>query len=124
MPLQNFYENRNIKVPPKKRNNNDCNVAPSDKWSLTIKMSLVFQISWVRHRDIHLLTVGRDTYTSDQRFQALHKPHTEEWTLQIRYPQVSRLNCSFHFAKAPSLQAVVQFNSIPVNGPPAIQHIY
>ncbi|XP_035711573.1 zwei Ig domain protein zig-8 isoform X2 [Folsomia candida] len=45
-------------------------------------------ISFVRHRDIHLLTVGRDTYTSDQRFQALHKPHTNEWTLQIRYPQI------------------------------------
>lgn len=46
-----------------------------------------FQVSWVRHRDIHLLTVGRYTYTSDQRFEALHLPHAEEWTLRIRYPQ-------------------------------------
>lgn len=45
------------------------------------------QVSWVRHRDIHLLTVGRYTYTSDQRFEAQHYPHTEEWTLKIRYPQ-------------------------------------
>ncbi|PBC32334.1 Limbic system-associated membrane protein [Apis cerana cerana] len=44
-------------------------------------------VSWVRHRDIHLLTVGRYTYTSDQRFEALHLPHAEEWTLRIRYPQ-------------------------------------
>ncbi|XP_060526820.1 zwei Ig domain protein zig-8 [Cylas formicarius] len=44
-------------------------------------------VSWVRHRDIHLLTVGRYTYTSDQRFEALHTPHTDEWTLRIRYPQ-------------------------------------
>ncbi|CAK9804395.1 Zwei Ig domain protein zig-8 [Anthophora quadrimaculata] len=44
-------------------------------------------VSWVRHRDIHLLTVGRYTYTSDQRFEAKHIPHTEEWTLNIRYPQ-------------------------------------
>ncbi|XP_058792192.1 zwei Ig domain protein zig-8-like isoform X2 [Phymastichus coffea] len=44
-------------------------------------------VSWVRHRDIHLLTVGRYTYTSDQRFEALHAPHSEEWTLRIRYPQ-------------------------------------
>ncbi|XP_012062494.1 PREDICTED: muscle M-line assembly protein unc-89-like [Atta cephalotes] len=44
-------------------------------------------VSWVRHRDIHLLTVGRYTYTSDQRFEALHSPHTEDWTLRIRYPQ-------------------------------------
>ncbi|XP_072152853.1 zwei Ig domain protein zig-8 [Bemisia tabaci] len=44
-------------------------------------------VSWVRHRDIHLLTVGRYTYTSDQRFEAIHSPHTEDWTLRIRYPQ-------------------------------------
>ncbi|XP_021941724.1 tyrosine-protein phosphatase Lar-like, partial [Zootermopsis nevadensis] len=44
-------------------------------------------VSWVRHRDIHLLTVGRYTYTSDQRFRAIHHPHSEDWTLQIKYPQ-------------------------------------
>ncbi|KYQ49826.1 hypothetical protein ALC60_11001 [Trachymyrmex zeteki] len=44
-------------------------------------------VSWVRHRDIHLLTVGTYTYTSDQRFEAMHKFHTEEWILRIRYPQ-------------------------------------
>lgn len=46
-----------------------------------------FQVSWVRHRDIHLLTVGVETYTSDQRFVALHFPHTEDWALQVKYPQ-------------------------------------
>lgn len=51
------------------------------------KRLVSFQVSWVRHRDIHLLTVGRYTYTSDQRFEALHFPHTEDWTLRIRYPQ-------------------------------------
>ncbi|KAH1006155.1 hypothetical protein HUJ05_006919 [Dendroctonus ponderosae] len=44
-------------------------------------------VSWIRHRDLHLLTVNRFTYTSDQRFSALHNPHTEDWTLQVRYPQ-------------------------------------
>lgn len=48
----------------------------------------MFQVSWVRHRGIHLLTVGRYTYTSDQRFQAIHSPQNEDWTLQIRYPQI------------------------------------
>ncbi|VVC32211.1 Immunoglobulin subtype,Immunoglobulin-like domain,Immunoglobulin-like fold,Immunoglobulin subtype 2 [Cinara cedri] len=52
-------------------------------------MRLYFQqVSWVRHRGIHLLTVGRYTYTSDQRFQAIHSPQNEDWTLQIRYPQI------------------------------------
>ncbi|CAG9859870.1 unnamed protein product [Phyllotreta striolata] len=44
-------------------------------------------VSWIRHRDLHLLTVGRFTYTSDQRFVSIHNPMTEDWTLQIRYPQ-------------------------------------
>ncbi|GLV39745.1 defective proboscis extension response 21 [Carabus blaptoides fortunei] len=44
-------------------------------------------VSWIRHRGIHLLTVDRFTYTSDQRFSAIHSPHTEDWTLEIRYPQ-------------------------------------
>lgn len=69
-----------------------------------------FQISFVRHRDIHLLTVGRDTYTSDQRFQALHKPHTNEWTLQIRYPQVSRAQLLFSLWQ--STFPPIQFNRV------------
>ncbi|XP_030747171.1 Down syndrome cell adhesion molecule-like protein 1 homolog [Sitophilus oryzae] len=44
-------------------------------------------VSWIRHRDLHLLTVNRFTYTSDQRFSALHNPQTEDWTLLVRYPQ-------------------------------------
>uniref|UniRef100_A0A182NDU4 Ig-like domain-containing protein n=1 Tax=Anopheles dirus TaxID=7168 RepID=A0A182NDU4_9DIPT len=52
-----------------------------------MKHTMLLQVSWVRHRDIHLLTVGRYTYTSDQRFRAIHHPHTEDWSLQIKYPQ-------------------------------------
>ncbi|XP_048483951.1 zwei Ig domain protein zig-8 isoform X1 [Plutella xylostella] len=44
-------------------------------------------VSWIRHRDIHLLTSGRMTYTSDQRFVSVHNPHTEDWILKIRFPQ-------------------------------------
>ncbi|XP_015370217.1 PREDICTED: uncharacterized protein LOC107166174 [Diuraphis noxia] len=45
-------------------------------------------VSWVRHRDIHLLTVGRYTYTGDQRFRSINQPPSEDWTLQIKYPQI------------------------------------
>ena len=41
------------------------------------------QVSWLRHRDTHLLTVGRYTYTTDQRFRALHTPGSEDWPLTI-----------------------------------------
>ncbi|XP_071535387.1 lachesin-like [Panulirus ornatus] len=44
-------------------------------------------VSWVRHRDIHLLTVGRFTYTSDQRFSARHTEGSEDWLLMIHYLQ-------------------------------------
>ncbi|XP_043276926.1 uncharacterized protein [Venturia canescens] len=47
----------------------------------------MLQVSWVRHRDIHLLTIGRYTYTSDQRFRAIHNAYSDDWTLQIKYPQ-------------------------------------
>ncbi|XP_050738864.1 zwei Ig domain protein zig-8-like [Eriocheir sinensis] len=44
-------------------------------------------VSWIRHRDIHLLTVGRYTYTSDQRFRALHEDDSDDWLLKINYVQ-------------------------------------
>ncbi|KAK0163135.1 hypothetical protein PV327_006843 [Microctonus hyperodae] len=50
-------------------------------------------VSWVRLRDIHILTTGAYTYTSDQRFQALHRPNNgqnsewSEWTLCIKWAQ-------------------------------------
>lgn len=44
-------------------------------------------VSWIRHRDIHLLTVGRSTFSNDQRFQSIHNPQLEDWSLQVRYPQ-------------------------------------
>ncbi|XP_035792171.1 hemicentin-2-like isoform X2 [Anopheles albimanus] len=44
-------------------------------------------VSWIRHRDIHILTVGSYTYTSDQRFQATHHKSNDDWTLQIKWAQ-------------------------------------
>ncbi|XP_034196365.1 zwei Ig domain protein zig-8-like [Osmia lignaria lignaria] len=44
-------------------------------------------VSWMRHRDIHLLTVSNYIYTSDQRIQTIHKSNTEEWVLRIQNPQ-------------------------------------
>ncbi|KAI5722980.1 hypothetical protein M8J76_016457 [Diaphorina citri] len=44
-------------------------------------------VSFVRHRDIHLLTTGRYTYTNDQRFRVINNPTSDDWTLQLKYPQ-------------------------------------
>jgi len=46
-------------------------------------------VSWIRHEDTHLLTAGRYTYTSDQRFQAIHKVLSEDYVLQIEPVQMS-----------------------------------
>lgn len=48
---------------------------------------MFFQVSWIRHRDIHILTVGSYTYTSDQRFQVNHHKDSDDWTLQIKWAQ-------------------------------------
>lgn len=45
------------------------------------------QVSWIRKRDLHILTVGILTYTNDQRYQSLHADGSEEWTLRITSPQ-------------------------------------
>lgn len=45
------------------------------------------QVSWIRHRDIHILTVGTYTYTTDQRFQTAFHRDFNEWTLQIKWAQ-------------------------------------
>lgn len=52
-----------------------------------IDLLFLFQVSWIRHRDIHILTVGLYTYTSDQRFQSNYHPQTDEWILQIKWAQ-------------------------------------
>ncbi|XP_039226787.1 uncharacterized protein LOC26536134 isoform X12 [Drosophila yakuba] len=47
-------------------------------------------VSWIRHRDLHLLTVSESTYTSDQRFTSIYNKQTGDWSLQrgeLNYPQ-------------------------------------
>uniref|UniRef100_A0A1B0GAM1 Ig-like domain-containing protein n=1 Tax=Glossina morsitans morsitans TaxID=37546 RepID=A0A1B0GAM1_GLOMM len=45
-------------------------------------------VSWIRHRDLHLLTVGESTYTSDQRFISIYNKITGDWSLKIKFPQI------------------------------------
>lgn len=46
-------------------------------------MQKIPEVSWIRHRDINLLTIGRYTYSNDQRFRAIHDVNTNDWTLRI-----------------------------------------
>ncbi|KAK6624284.1 hypothetical protein RUM44_011143 [Polyplax serrata] len=51
-------------------------------------MSHKLEVSWIRKRDLHILTAGILTYTSDQRFQVNRPDKSENWTLQIKFPQL------------------------------------
>ncbi|KAK8394323.1 hypothetical protein O3P69_006492 [Scylla paramamosain] len=44
-------------------------------------------VSWIRGRDLRILTVGRYTYTTDLRYEALHQDGTNQWTLRITSAQ-------------------------------------
>ncbi|XP_027235502.2 zwei Ig domain protein zig-8 [Penaeus vannamei] len=47
----------------------------------------IAQVSWIRKRDLHVISSGSVVFASDQRFQVLHPEKSENWTLQIKYAQ-------------------------------------
>ncbi|XP_050294340.1 lachesin-like isoform X1 [Anthonomus grandis grandis] len=44
-------------------------------------------VSWMRQRDLHVLTSGIHTYTGDGRFSVRHPDHSDDWDLRIEYVQ-------------------------------------
>ncbi|XP_047738355.1 uncharacterized protein LOC108682345 [Hyalella azteca] len=52
-----------------------------------INYDLNRKVSWIRSRDHHLITVGRQTYSSDNRFSVNFNRHLSQWTLHLRYVQ-------------------------------------
>jgi hypothetical protein len=61
------------------------------------------QVSWLRHDDTHLLTIGRLTYTSDLRFKAIHKLYSEViwrrfWKQNSSVPEIAKPGLSFSLA--------------------------
>ncbi|KAK9704273.1 hypothetical protein QE152_g28391 [Popillia japonica] len=45
------------------------------------------RVSWMRKRDLHILTSGIHTYTGDGRFSVRHPEHSDDWDLRIEYVQ-------------------------------------
>lgn len=63
-------------------------ILPSPALSAGYMLLVCFaQVSWIRSRDLHILTSGTLTYTSDSRFEVLHVPGSEVWTLRIMSAQ-------------------------------------
>ncbi|XP_039291781.1 fibroblast growth factor receptor-like 1 isoform X2 [Nilaparvata lugens] len=44
-------------------------------------------VSWMRKRDLHILTSNIFTYTGDGRFSVLHPESSDDWNLRIEYVQ-------------------------------------
>ncbi|XP_065370800.1 zwei Ig domain protein zig-8 isoform X2 [Calliphora vicina] len=44
-------------------------------------------VSWMRKRDLHILTTNIYIYTGDQRFSVVHPPGSDDWDLKIEYAQ-------------------------------------
>nr|ACO15126.1 Lachesin precursor [Caligus clemensi] len=44
-----------------------------------------FTLSWLRHSDLHILTVEDFIFTSDQRFKAVYQPSIREYWLRIKH---------------------------------------
>jgi len=44
-------------------------------------------VSWIRHKDTHLLTLGLYSYTKDPRIAAIHRSNSEDWVLEMRNTQ-------------------------------------
>lgn len=56
---------------------------------LTRNPAFSLQVTWIRKKDVHVLTVGLFRYTTDDRFRALHSESSNNWTLRIASAQLS-----------------------------------
>lgn len=94
------------------------NVTVSDGSSLVHLPCRVKQLgertlSWIRRKDLQILTVGKFTYTSDLRFQAIHLDNSDDWSLQISYPQkkdAGTYECQV--ATMPKMSLFIQLNVV------------
>ena len=45
-------------------------------------------MSWIRKRDLHILTFGQLSYTNDARFSVIRSTNGDMWTLRVRSVQL------------------------------------
>ncbi|GFT69021.1 uncharacterized protein NPIL_677921 [Nephila pilipes] len=70
-------------------------------------------VSWIRQRDLRILTMGTNTYTTDQRFQLIRTDDVEDWNLQIRDSRESDSGVyECQVSTEPKLSLAVQLNII------------
>jgi hypothetical protein len=68
---------------------------------------LFFQVSWIRKRDLHILTMGTTVYSNDHRFKVSHPNVSEsmrnnnigEWNLNLKVNEFAVLAGKFKLHK-------------------------
>ncbi len=58
------------------------------EFTLFINRPQFLQVTWIRHRDTHLLTAGLYSYTKDPRVSAIHRSNSEDWVLELRQTEL------------------------------------
>ncbi|XP_022241254.1 uncharacterized protein LOC106459119 [Limulus polyphemus] len=70
-------------------------------------------VSWIRRKDLHLLTVGTETYINDDRFSVAHIEGSHDWPLQIKYPQSTDVGVyECQVSSDPKITFLVQLNVV------------
>ena len=83
---------------------------------IVIIFLFIQQVSWMRSRDLHILTTGNLKYISDKRFKLQHLNGSDAWTLQLDHVSKSdagRYECQLN--TEPKRMHVVQL-SVRGNG--------
>ena len=52
--------------------------------SYFLNQFILFQVSWVRNVDAHMLFIGRDRFVHDDRYELIPSRHGR-WTLKLKY---------------------------------------
>lgn len=71
------------------------------------------QVSWIRKRDSHILSVDRTMFIADERFQAIFVETQDTWTLQVKYVQArDEGDYECQISTEPKLSHIVKLNVV------------
>ncbi|XP_064115394.1 zwei Ig domain protein zig-8-like isoform X1 [Macrobrachium nipponense] len=79
------------------------------------------EVSWIRRSDWHILTTGTYSYTSDVRFNVLHKEGSDDWTLQLKYVD-TRDNGTYECQSSTGTGVMSKYVNLHVSKPRATIH--
>ena len=92
----------------------------------------VFQVSWIRKSDLHILTMVDVVYTGDDRYSISHANGSSDWVLNVRDAKVNdsgvyecQINTEPKRSKAYNLKVVGEStkNHSPLRGLPWLNFV-